>query len=183
MAFPRDLADSNPDETREWLEALEYLLDNEGTERANFLLERLSARMAQTGARLPYTITTPYRNTIPVEQRSVHAGRSVHGTTHPFVDSLERARDGDARESIRRRSRRTHRDVFVRGDPLRRRLQLFLSRTDRRKSRRPDLLPGSQLARESTRDRFSKVASTKTTSIGSAAKSMAKDCRRIRIRG
>ena len=74
MAFPRDLADSNPDETREWLEALEYLLDNEGTERANFLLERLSARMAQTGARLPYTITTPYRNTIPSNKEAFMPG-------------------------------------------------------------------------------------------------------------
>src|SRR6188474_1481927 len=70
MAFPRNLADSNPDETREWLDALENLLDNEGTERANYLLERLSARMAQTGARLPYTITTPYRNTIPANKEA-----------------------------------------------------------------------------------------------------------------
>ena len=74
MAFPRDLADSNPDETREWLDALEYLLDNEGTPRANFLLERLSARMAQTGARLPYTITTPYRNTIPANKEAFMPG-------------------------------------------------------------------------------------------------------------
>jgi pyruvate dehydrogenase E1 component len=74
MAFPRDLADSNPDETREWLDALEYLLDNEGTERANFLLERLSARMARTGARLPYTITTPYRNTIPSNKEAFMPG-------------------------------------------------------------------------------------------------------------
>jgi pyruvate dehydrogenase E1 component len=74
MAFPRDLADSNPDETREWLDALEYLLANEGTERANFLLERLSARMARTGARLPYTITTPYRNTIPANKEAFMPG-------------------------------------------------------------------------------------------------------------
>ena len=74
MAFPRDLVDSNPDETREWLDALEYLLDNEGIERANFLLERLSARMARTGARLPYTITTPYRNTIPSNKEAFMPG-------------------------------------------------------------------------------------------------------------
>ena len=74
MAFPRNLADSNPDETREWLDALEYLLDKEGTPRANFLLERLSARMAQTGARLPYTITTPYRNTIPANKEAFMPG-------------------------------------------------------------------------------------------------------------
>ena len=50
---------------QEWLDALESVLEFQGTERANYLLERMSARMTETGAQLPYTITTPYRNTIP----------------------------------------------------------------------------------------------------------------------
>ncbi len=74
MAYPRDLADLDPDETREWLDSLEYILDNAGVDRANFLLERLSARMTKTGARLPYTITTPYRNTIPSSQEAFMPG-------------------------------------------------------------------------------------------------------------
>ena len=74
MAYPRDLADLDPDETREWLDSLEYVLDNAGVDRANFLLERLSARMTKSGARLPYTITTPYRNTIPSSQEAFMPG-------------------------------------------------------------------------------------------------------------
>ena len=74
MDYPRGLKDIEPDETREWLEALEYVLDHGGTDRANFLLERLSARMTQTGARLPYTITTPYRNTIPTTEEAFMPG-------------------------------------------------------------------------------------------------------------
>ena len=74
MDYPRGLQDIDPDETREWLEALEYILDHGGTDRANFLLERLSARMTQTGARLPYTITTPYRNTIPATDEAFMPG-------------------------------------------------------------------------------------------------------------
>ncbi|MCC5873807.1 MAG: pyruvate dehydrogenase (acetyl-transferring), homodimeric type [Gammaproteobacteria bacterium] len=65
MAFPRGVEDQDPVETREWLDALESVLEFQGVDRANLLLERLSARMTETGARLPYTITTPYRNTIP----------------------------------------------------------------------------------------------------------------------
>jgi pyruvate dehydrogenase E1 component len=65
MAYPRELPDSDPAETREWLDALESVLEQAGPDRASFLLERLSSRLTQTGARLPYTITTPYRNTIP----------------------------------------------------------------------------------------------------------------------
>ena len=74
MDYPRGLQDIDPDETREWLDALEYVLDHGGTDRANFLLERLSARMTQTGARLPYTITTPYRNTIPATEEAFMPG-------------------------------------------------------------------------------------------------------------
>ena len=66
--------DPDPEETGEWLDALEYVLDNAGIERANFLLERLSSRLTQTGARLPYTITTPYRNTIPANHEAFMPG-------------------------------------------------------------------------------------------------------------
>ena len=74
MAYPRELNDEEPQETREWLDALEYVLEHEGVDRANFLLERMSARMTQTGARLPYTITTPYRNTIPETEQAFMPG-------------------------------------------------------------------------------------------------------------
>ena len=67
-------ADPDPEETGEWLEALEYVLDNAGIDRANFLLERLSSRLTETGARLPYTITTPYRNTIPANHEAFMPG-------------------------------------------------------------------------------------------------------------
>ncbi|MEQ8859563.1 MAG: pyruvate dehydrogenase (acetyl-transferring), homodimeric type [Pseudomonadales bacterium] len=65
MADEQQPQDADVAETREWLDALEYILEHDGVDRANFLLERLSSRMTRTGARLPYTITTPYRNTIP----------------------------------------------------------------------------------------------------------------------
>ena len=74
MDYLRGLKDIDPDETREWLDALEYVLGRNGTDRANFLLERLSARMTQTGERLPYTITTPYRNTIPATEEAFMPG-------------------------------------------------------------------------------------------------------------
>ncbi len=74
MAYPRERTDLDPSETREWLDSLEYVLENEGIDRANFILERLSSRMTQTGARLPYTITTPYRNTIPSTREAFMPG-------------------------------------------------------------------------------------------------------------
>ena len=74
MAERTEHIDPGREETREWLDSLEYVLENDGVDRANFLLERLSARMTKTGARLPYTITTPYRNTIPSSREAFMPG-------------------------------------------------------------------------------------------------------------
>ena len=69
-----DTEDFDPIETEEWLAALDNVLEKDGTERANFLLQRLSARLTQTGAQLPYAITTPYRNTIPSHREAPMPG-------------------------------------------------------------------------------------------------------------
>ncbi|ROT98663.1 pyruvate dehydrogenase (acetyl-transferring), homodimeric type [Marinobacter sp. R17] len=62
--------DEDPIETQEWMEALDSLIENEGIERAKFILERLSERASKDGTPLPYSITTPFRNTIPVTQEA-----------------------------------------------------------------------------------------------------------------
>ncbi len=64
--------DVDPQETQEWLEALDAVLKVEGVERAHFLLERLIERARRAGANLPYKATTAYMNTIPtgLEERS-----------------------------------------------------------------------------------------------------------------
>jgi pyruvate dehydrogenase E1 component len=66
------LPDIDPQETHEWLEALESVLMHEGTERAHYLLERLVEKARRSGAYLPYSATTAYINTIPPgkEERS-----------------------------------------------------------------------------------------------------------------
>ncbi|REJ74160.1 MAG: pyruvate dehydrogenase (acetyl-transferring), homodimeric type [Acidobacteria bacterium] len=64
--------DVDPQETREWLESLQAVLEREGPERAHFLLETLIDKARRSGAYLPYNATTAYRNTIPphLEKRS-----------------------------------------------------------------------------------------------------------------
>ncbi|AZZ94172.1 pyruvate dehydrogenase (acetyl-transferring), homodimeric type [Hahella sp. KA22] len=57
--------DADPIETQEWLDSMESVLDTEGVERATYLLTRLAERATRDGTQLPYSITTPYRNTIP----------------------------------------------------------------------------------------------------------------------
>ena len=60
-------ANIDPDEleTREWLDALDAVIDREGPERAHFLLERMIDKARRSGANLGYDASTAYVNTIP----------------------------------------------------------------------------------------------------------------------
>jgi pyruvate dehydrogenase E1 component len=66
--------DDDPIETSEWLDALESMIEHEGVERAKYILERLSERASRDGTQLPYSINTPFRNTIPVKQQAQMPG-------------------------------------------------------------------------------------------------------------
>ncbi|HVP68520.1 MAG TPA: pyruvate dehydrogenase (acetyl-transferring), homodimeric type [Anaeromyxobacteraceae bacterium] len=63
------LPDPDPQETREWLEALEAVLAREGPDRAHFLIEQLIDRARRSGAYLPFSANTAYVNTIPVDRQ------------------------------------------------------------------------------------------------------------------
>jgi len=57
--------DANPEETKEWLEALRSVIREEGAERANFLLSRLSSDTKRIHSNISSTaLSTPYSNTI-----------------------------------------------------------------------------------------------------------------------
>jgi len=66
------IPDVDPQETQEWLDAIASVLENEGPERAHFLIERMIVQARLGGADMPISATTPYLNTIPPdrEQRS-----------------------------------------------------------------------------------------------------------------
>ena len=57
--------DADPQETREWLEALQAVLASAGPERAHFLLEALQEKARLSGAYIPFSANTAYINTIP----------------------------------------------------------------------------------------------------------------------
>jgi pyruvate dehydrogenase E1 component len=65
-----DATDTDPLETREWLDALDAVLEREGPERAHFLLERLIDKARRSGAYLPYSANTAYVNTIPEHRQA-----------------------------------------------------------------------------------------------------------------
>ncbi|OIQ44689.1 MAG: pyruvate dehydrogenase (acetyl-transferring), homodimeric type, partial [Gammaproteobacteria bacterium MedPE] len=59
-----NLHDIDPLETQEWIESLDSVLQEEGPERAHYLLEKLIDSARRKGGHLPYTATTAYLNSI-----------------------------------------------------------------------------------------------------------------------
>ncbi len=66
--------DLNPQETSEWMEALEQVLDEAGPDRASYLIEKLLERAAAAGVATTGTLNTPYVNTIPVHEEVPYPG-------------------------------------------------------------------------------------------------------------
>jgi pyruvate dehydrogenase E1 component len=66
-AAPPAPADPDPQETREWLEALDAVLRHDGRERARQLLDGVLHRAAGQGVPVFADLSTPYVNTLPAE--------------------------------------------------------------------------------------------------------------------
>ena len=66
--------DLNPQETSEWIEALDEIIDEAGPDRASYLLDRLMERAANLGVNPPLRWNTPYINTIPPEEEVAYPG-------------------------------------------------------------------------------------------------------------
>ncbi len=62
--------DLDPQETQEWLEALDSL----GPERVSYIIEQLIGRAKQKGADIAQSVSTPYLNTIRVEDEVPYPG-------------------------------------------------------------------------------------------------------------
>ncbi|SJM94505.1 pyruvate dehydrogenase, decarboxylase component E1, thiamin-binding [Crenothrix polyspora] len=66
--------DIDPTETKEWIEALQSLIERDGSERAHFLIEQLVAVTRHAGFDIPFSANTAYLNTIPVARQAPFPG-------------------------------------------------------------------------------------------------------------
>lgn len=72
--LPAVTADSDPQETAEWLEAWDQILDDDSPQRAAYMLNALSARARATGMPIDPEFNTPYLNTIRDEDEVAYPG-------------------------------------------------------------------------------------------------------------
>ena len=66
--------DNDPEETSEWVESLSGLINEKGGPRARYILLHMLDKARREGVSLPAEYTTPYVNTIPVEQEPYFPG-------------------------------------------------------------------------------------------------------------
>ena len=81
-----DETDIDPEETLEWIESLDSVLEREGPQRAHFLLERLIDKTRRSGAYLPFSATTAYVNTIPPSlQRPIPGDQAIEHSIRSVI--------------------------------------------------------------------------------------------------
>ena len=68
------IADMDSQETQEWLDALQGVMEYEGPPRVHFLIDKLIEEAREEGIDIPYSATTQYINTIPVSQQPRYPG-------------------------------------------------------------------------------------------------------------
>jgi len=71
---PKDQAELDAVETREWLESLDYVLQSGGPAKVARLLKELTIHARQNGVKLPFTANTPYINTISADEQALMPG-------------------------------------------------------------------------------------------------------------
>jgi pyruvate dehydrogenase E1 component len=72
--FKRQLPDADPQETQEWIDALDGVVRAHGAERADFLLRKVLKRARQLQVGLPGLVQSRYINTISPEQEPAFPG-------------------------------------------------------------------------------------------------------------
>ena len=66
--------DIDKEETSEWIESIDGLIDSQGGPRARYLLMAMERRARERGVRLPHDIVTPYVNTIGIHDEPYYPG-------------------------------------------------------------------------------------------------------------
>jgi pyruvate dehydrogenase E1 component len=71
---PKDAADLDAIETREWLDSLDYVLQSGGPVKVQRLLRELTLHATENGVKIPFTANTPYINTISADDQVLMPG-------------------------------------------------------------------------------------------------------------
>jgi pyruvate dehydrogenase E1 component len=78
--------DDDPEETAEWLGALDGVIAHVGTDRAHFLIQQQIEFARVNGEHLPFSASTPYINTIPTgKQKKIPGDQAIEHTIRSYT--------------------------------------------------------------------------------------------------
>ncbi|AXR73330.1 MULTISPECIES: pyruvate dehydrogenase (acetyl-transferring), homodimeric type [Auritidibacter] len=69
-----NVPDKDPQETQDWIESFDGMLEERGTERAEYIMRNLLQRASSKSVSIPMVTTTDYVNTIPADQEPDYPG-------------------------------------------------------------------------------------------------------------
>ena len=72
--LPTNLPDIDSEETAEWLDSLDLMIDTDGRNRARYIMLKLLERARSRAVGLPALTATDYVNTIPADREPVYPG-------------------------------------------------------------------------------------------------------------
>jgi pyruvate dehydrogenase E1 component len=74
QSAPKDAAELDATEMREWFDSLDYVLQSGGPAKVTRLLRELTVHARQNGVKLPFSANTPYINTIAEHEQALMPG-------------------------------------------------------------------------------------------------------------
>ena len=78
MSYNKDILDTDPQETQDWIDSINALIDEKGAERTHFIIEKLIDFSRRSGVKIPFSPYTAYLNTISVNSQESYPGnRSI----------------------------------------------------------------------------------------------------------
>jgi len=74
----KNILDTDPQETQDWIDSINALIDEKGEERTYFIIEKLIDFSRRSGVQLPFSPYTEYLNTISIKNQKPYPGnRSI----------------------------------------------------------------------------------------------------------
>ena len=70
----KNIPDIDNQETQEWLDSIQSLIESSGPDRAHFILDNLISYARRNGVRMPFQANTDYINTIPLLDQKPYSG-------------------------------------------------------------------------------------------------------------
>lgn len=72
--LPSHAQDPDPEETREWLDSFDGLVEHRGEDRASEVIQNVIQHARRSDLHLPDSLTTDYVNTIPADEQPEYPG-------------------------------------------------------------------------------------------------------------